>query len=147
MLRVARGVTFATWAALPGRKLEGRRYRHLMYSRGWIVTIDTAYPAGVTEITDEAIDRFLDSIASHRGALNLGPAGHRGITVTLSLSTEELDDATSMGAAARGEAIVREKLNALGIAGTWGIGSIEVLATDQPGALHLLPVTRIKAAA
>jgi len=118
-----------------------------MNSQGWIVTIDTAYPAGVTEMTDESIDRFLDSIASQRGALNLGPAGHRGITVTLSLGTEELDDATSLGAAARGEAIVRENLDALGIAGTWGIGAIEVLATDQQGVLHLLPATRIRSAA
>jgi hypothetical protein len=112
-----------------------------MKAHTWTVTIDAAFPTAVTEIDDESIHRFLDSIAQYRGALNVGRFGYRGLAVTVSLDATELEQPTFRSAAARGEAIVREHLPAFGPRAEWVITSIEVSVNDEHRTLHLLPTT------
>lgn len=113
-----------------------RRYGVDVDSHGWTVTIDAAYPAGVVELVDDSIHRFLDSIEQYRGALNVGRLGHRGLVVTLSIGASELDEPTREGATARARAIVRECLDVIGVRGDWELEVTEACHDDEPESLH-----------
>lgn len=105
------------------------------------MTIDSAHPSGISEIANESIHRFLDSIEPYGGAFNAGRLGRRGLAVTVSIDAIELEDSTFRSAAAQGEAIVREHLPVLGLGEGWVVESIEVSASDEYHLLHPLPMT------
>lgn len=117
-----------------------RRYVARVNAHGWTVTIDAAYPPGVVELTDESIHRLLDAIEQYRGALNVGQLGHRGLTVTLTIESADLDDANAEDAAARAHAIVREHFPTIGVGDDWVLKATEVSHDDAAGTMHLLPV-------
>jgi hypothetical protein len=106
----------------------------------WTVTIDAAYPPGITEVPDGRLAWFLHLLEEHVAAFTMPNNDESDLAVTLAVVADELDEPTALNAAAYAAAVVHEHLRALGLGDDWKIIAIEVCADDTNDVVQILPM-------